>query len=81
MVYTKYYVGETNLSDLEVKYLVIEKERKYGIALEQYSGDLIECDYEYFTEEHNEATKVARFMQEGRVTLTSMTEILDDYIQ
>lgn len=81
MVYTKYYVGKINLSDLEVKYFVIEKEKKYGVALEQYTGDVIECDYEYFTEKHHEATQIAHYMQEGKVTLTSMTEILDDYIQ
>lgn len=81
MVYTKIYVGEAYLDALQMKYFVIQKEREYGIALEQASGDLIACDYEYFTEKQSEAIKVASLMKEGMVTLTSMTEILDDYIQ
>lgn len=81
MVYTKFYIGEAHLEALQVRYFVVQKEREYGVALEQLSGDLVACDYEYFTEEQSEAIKVASLMQKGMVTLTSMTEILDDYIQ
>lgn len=80
MVYNKFCIGEVQSDALHVRYFVIQKERNYGVALEQLSGDLMQCDYEYFTEEQSEATKVAKLMQEGFVTLTSMTEILDDYI-
>lgn len=80
MVYNKFCIGEAQNNALHVKYFVVQKERYYGVALEQLSGDLIQCDYEYFTEEQNKAAKVAKLMQEGFVTLTSMTEILDDYI-
>lgn len=80
MVYNKVCIGEVQNDALNVKYFVIQKERYYGVAIEQLSGDLIECDYEYFTEEQTEAMNVAKLMQKGFVTLTSMTEILDNYI-
>ena len=81
MLMNKVYVGKIDEGTLQIQYFVIEKEKFYGIALEEKKNDCIECAYEYFTEEQQEALHLAQKMYQGKVTLTSITEILDDYIQ
>ncbi|MDA3731271.1 DUF6514 family protein [Niameybacter massiliensis] len=81
MLFNKVYVGEAVENTLQIQYFVIQRENFYGIGLEEATERGILCDYEYFTEEQEEALEVAKMLQQGSVTLTSMTEILDDYIQ
>lgn len=81
MSITKVYVGEAAEEALQIQYFVIQRERFFGIGLEQHTDEGIKCAYEYFTEKEEEALHLAKLMQRGTVTLTSMTEILDDYIQ
>ncbi|MEF9959943.1 MAG: DUF6514 family protein [Niameybacter sp.] len=81
MLINKVYVGEATENSLQIQYFVIQKDKFYGVSLEKRTEKGILCDSEYFTEDLVEALSLAKMMHQGNVTLTSMTEILDDYLQ
>lgn len=77
----KELLGAQNMGDKMIKYYVIQREKNYGIELEEERENKIVCDSEYFTRSYTEAQELARKMKDGMVSLISMCEILDDYIQ
>lgn len=81
MMFEKTCIGENNLENLQIKYFVIKKDNLYGIEIEENHVDQLICDYEYFTHKQHEAEELAHKMSTGLVTLTTMIEIIDDYVQ
>lgn len=81
MIFEKTYIGENNLEDFRIKYFIIKKDNLYGIEIEENHVDQLICDYEYFTHKQQDAEELAHKMHTGLVTLTTMIEIIDDYIQ
>lgn len=77
----KEFLGTQGMGDKTIKYYVIQREKSYGIELEEESANQIVCDSEYFTLSYEEAYDLAQKMKNGMVSLISMCEILDDYIQ
>lgn len=80
MMFEKTFIGEKNINQFLVKYYVVKRDNIYGVEIEEESSDQLLCDYEYFTHNHCEAFDLATKMNDGLVTLTTMVDILDDYI-
>lgn len=80
MMFEKTFIGEKNIDNLLIKYYVVKKDNIYGIEIEEESSNQLLCDYEYFTHKQSEAFELATKMNNGLVTLTTMIDILDDYI-
>ena len=76
----KDYVGTQTIEDLSVKYYVIKKDNLFGIEIEENRNNHSLCEYELFTNYHSEALELAQKMQHNIVTLTTMVNILDEYI-
>ncbi|MGL4346116.1 MAG: DUF6514 family protein [Cellulosilyticaceae bacterium] len=77
----KRLLGQNTLENKVIKYYVVQKHEYYGIELEEQTEGQIVCENEYFTETFEKAFHLAKLMKEGMVSLISMAEIIDDYIQ
>ncbi|MGL4736204.1 MAG: DUF6514 family protein [Cellulosilyticaceae bacterium] len=77
----KELLGTQHMGEKMIKYYIIQREKNYGIELEEERENKIVCDSEYFTRSYKEAYDMVQKMKNGMVSLISMCEILDDYIQ
>ncbi len=80
MLFEKNFIGQRVEEGLQIDYFVLQKASYFGIALEAHQWGGVQCHYEYFTEDREEAYRIGRKMKDSFVTGTTLTYILDDMV-
>ncbi|MHC1747064.1 MAG: DUF6514 family protein [Cellulosilyticaceae bacterium] len=81
MFVEKDFLGSMNVGESKFYYYLLKKDIYYGIELAQETQSGLVCKTHYFTENYDEAYQLVMKMKDGQVTLVTMNDILDDFIQ
>lgn len=80
MLIEKYYVGKNEVNGINRCYYVLKKNDFYGIEIIEEHDDKMLSASEYFTQSYESASKLAKLLYKGCVTLVTFIDILDDYV-
>lgn len=80
MFVKKDFLGSAKVGNDQCSYYLLKKDTAYGIELEQETQSGLMCGIQYFTEDYGEAYQLGMLMKNGQVTLVTMNDIIDDYI-
>lgn len=81
MIVEKQYIGSAQTERFDrINYYVLKGKDCYGIEIEQIDQGNIFCGIEYFTEDYSLAKEAVDLFCKYTVTITSLPEVLDDFI-
>ncbi len=80
MLMEKQYIGQYQIPNKTIRYYMVKQGTYYGVELVEEQRDKLICMSELITEVAEIALSLAEKLFKNGVTITTLTDIIDDWI-